>query len=84
MHSDRQNHDPFSRKEFWLNQLSAKSTRDLEEYLLDFEQFAAAMEEEFRFVMSASRADACRLALEELLTARRRQAANSNQGDLFR
>lgn len=75
--------DPYCNKEFWLEQLSARSLPEVQNFLSDFELFSKEMEREFRFVMSASRAEASRNALEELLRKKAMNAGNSRQGDLF-
>jgi len=75
--------DPYCNKEFWLEQLGPRSLSELQDFLSNFEQFSREMEREFRFVMSAGRAEACRKALEELLRNKAMNSVNSRQQDLF-
>lgn len=75
--------DPYCKREFWENQLSEKSHAELTERLTDFEKFSAAVENDFRIVMSASRAKVCLEVLENLIRLRTAQTKNLNQGDLF-
>jgi len=75
--------DPYCKRNFWENQLSEKSHSELTECLTDFERYSAAVENDFRIVMSASRAKVCLEVLENLLRLRTAETKNSNQGDLF-
>ena len=76
-------HDPFCKKEFWINHLSFLPQNKLENCLMDFEMFKRELEQELRFAMSPARADICKSTLEELLRTRMRQLKNENQGELF-
>lgn len=76
--------DPYCDKAFWLEQLRTRSLPEVQDFLSNFELFCKEMESEFRFVMSASRAEACRQALEELVRKKSTNSVNSKQGDLFR
>ncbi len=75
--------DPYCRREFWENQLSEKSHAELTECLTDFEKFSVTVENDFRIVMSASRAKVCLEVLENLIRQRTSETKNVNQGDLF-
>ncbi len=75
--------DPYCKKDFWKNQLSEKSHAELTQCLIDFEKFSAAVENDFRIVMSASRAKVCLEVLESLIQQRTSETKNVNQGDLF-
>jgi len=75
--------DPYCKRDFWENQLSEKSHSELTECLTDFEKFSAAVENDFRIVMSASRAKVCLEVLENLIRQRISETKNVNQGDLF-
>ncbi|MFQ5864709.1 MAG: hypothetical protein ACE5IW_05710 [bacterium] len=83
MNNNEKCQDPYSNKEFWIRQLNTKSPSELEACLLEFDNFAAEIEKEFRFVMSPSRAEVCRKALVELLRSETKRTKNSNQGELF-
>ena len=75
--------DPYCKREFWENQLSEKSHSELTQCLTDFEKFSAVVKNDFRIVMSASRAKVCLEVLENLIRLRTAQTKNLNQGDLF-
>ena len=75
--------DPYCKRDFWKNKLSEKSHAELTQCLTDFEKFSAAVENDFRIVMSASRAKVCLEVLENLIRQRVSETKNVNQGDLF-
>ena len=75
--------DPYCNRRFWENQLSEKSHSELNQCLIDFDQFSREIESEFRIVMSASRSKACLEVLEGLIRTRTNETKNLNQGDLF-
>ena len=75
--------DPYCKRDFWQNQLNEKSHAELTECLTDFEKSSAAVESDFRIVMSSSRAKVCLEVLENLLRLRTAETKNLNQGDLF-
>ncbi len=83
MNTDGKYQDPYSRKEFWVVQLNAKSLAELEQHMIYFDQFINEMEEEYRIVMTVSRRDVCHLGLEEIILLKKQHEKNSRQGELF-
>jgi hypothetical protein len=83
MNTDEKYLDPYSNKDFWIKQLSTKSRSELEGCLLEFDRFAAEVENEYRVALSPNRAQVCREALEELLKSETRRTKDLNQGELF-
>ena len=83
MNTDGKYQDPYTRKEFWVVQLNAKSRAELEQHMIDFDHFINEMEEEYRIVMTVSRRDVCHRALEEIILLKKQHEKNSNQGELF-
>ena len=75
--------DPFCDRDFWREQLGTRSLSELQEYIENFEYFSESMEREFRFVMSVSRAEACREAVMDLIQQKMAESGDSRQGDLF-
>lgn len=75
--------DPYCKRDYWENKLSEKSHAELIKCLTDFEKFSVAVENDFRIVMSSSRAKVCLEVLENLIRMRTAQTKNINQGDLF-
>ena len=83
MNTDGKYQDPYTRKEFWVVQLNAKSRAELEQHMIDFDPFINEMADEYRIVMTASRRDVCHLALEEIILLKNQYEKNSRQGELF-
>ncbi len=83
MNSNGKFQDPYCNKNFWLHQFSSKSYSEIEECLNDFDRFACEIENEFRIVMSSSRAEQCREALFELHKLAHKRVNITNQGELF-
>jgi len=75
--------DPYCSRDFWRERLQARSRFELEAYLNDFDRLLQEVEQEYRIVMTANRAEVLREALLDLARVAARQAHNTRQGDLF-